>query len=102
MNPELEHACWRGLHIGHPPDWEMVAASVPGRAAECGFADRRHERMKLAWQGHSLRARSQKGSDHVWPPSSLVATARQLWPVFSRMFNISLPSESSTTWHSVV
>ena len=61
-------------------------------------------RRRLAWAGGSTSARSGFACDHVRPPSSLVATILKFSALggWLRMFSISRPSASSTTWLSLV
>jgi len=50
MQRELERTLWRGMEIGHPPQWELAVASgvdEPGRTA---FADRYLHRLDVRWR----------------------------------------------------
>jgi hypothetical protein len=61
-------------------------------------------RSRLAWAGGSISARSAFACDHVRPPSSLVAIILKFSALggWLRMFSISRPPASSTTWLSLV
>jgi hypothetical protein len=60
MNEVLEHTCWRGLEMDHPSDWEMALASPPNKPAQCTFADRRYERLKVQWRALTLKPNLEK------------------------------------------
>src|SRR5688572_22890244 len=55
----------------------------------------------LPWHRGSTRVVSSTGCDQVTPPSLLMADLRLL-PMRPRMLISSEPSDSSTTWHSLV
>ena len=51
MTVSLEHTCWRGMHVDHPRQWELVSASGVDEPGQCKFADRFYERIDLRWRG---------------------------------------------------
>src|SRR5688500_12314665 len=55
------------------------------------------EEVRLPWQTGSVNSEAWSNADHVNPPSSLVLYTLWFWLLPTRIFNISLPSDSSAT-----